>query len=748
MDDGHSRHIEKPESVVCTCPMHPEVHSSSPGTCPKCGMHLVPVEKEQDEMAHHSHEHEMKPASQMSRWERFKMSMTMTMGMEHTGVAGREMARLMELDIRQKFSFALILSLPIILYSPLGKFIFGFQPPAPIPVPWLLFLLTTPVYFYSGWIFLYSSFRALQQRTLNMSVLIATGITAAYSFSVLLTILQSADSYYEATALLITFVLFGHWLEMRSRRGTTDAIEALLQLVPPQARVLRDGKENLMPTSQVRVGDIIILKPGDRVPVDGRIVDGETAIDESLVTGESIPVAKKAGDNVIGGSINQSGSVRFEATKVGEETALAQIVKLVEAAQNSKAPGQRLADRFAQYLVVLAISAGLATFLVWFAARQTVLTALTFAISAIVIACPDALGLATPTAVAVGTGLGARHNILIKDAPTLEGVSKIRAVVFDKTGTLTEGKPRISEIATVQGLNEDEALRLVGGTEADSNHPLSRAVLEEVKRRQLQLPTKVERFENLSGLGVRASIEGKEVLVGTVKLMRQNGIDTDLLQEKIDGLVEKGETVMVLAVDGRVLAVIGAADTVRLTAKAAVSRLNQLGIETVMITGDNLATAEAVARMVGIKRVFADVLPQDKALFVKKLQDEGRVVAMVGDGVNDAPALAQADIGIAIGAGTDVAIETAKVVLMKSDPSDVLRAIKLSKATITKMKQNLFWASFYNILAIPIAAGILYPNFGIILRPEVSALLMSASSIIVATNAVLLKRTEKNLVAI
>jgi len=711
-------------------------------------MHLVPVEKEQDEMAHHSHEHEMKPTSQMSRWEQFKMSMTMTMGMEHTGVAGREMARLMELDIRQKFSFALILSVPIILYSPLGKFIFGFQPPAPIPVPWLLFLLTTPVYFYSGWIFLYSSFRALQQRTLNMSVLIATGITAAYSFSVLLTILQSADSYYEATALLITFVLFGHWLEMRSRRGTTDAIEALLQLVPPQARVLRDGKENLMPTSQVRVGDIIILKPGDRVPVDGRIVDGETAIDESLVTGESIPVAKKAGDNVIGGSINQSGSVRFEATKVGEETALAQIVKLVEAAQNSKAPGQRLADRFAQYLVVLAISAGLATFLVWFAARQTVLTALTFAISAIVIACPDALGLATPTAVAVGTGLGARHNILIKDAPTLEGVSKIRAVVFDKTGTLTEGKPRISEIATVQGLNEDEALRLVGGTEADSNHPLSRAVLEEVKRRQLQLPTKVERFENLSGLGVRASIEGKEVLVGTVKLMRQNGIDTDLLQEKIDGLVEKGETVMVLAVDGRVLAVIGAADTVRLTAKAAVSRLNQLGIETVMITGDNLATAEAVARMVGIKRVFADVLPQDKALFVKKLQDEGRVVAMVGDGVNDAPALAQADIGIAIGAGTDVAIETAKVVLMKSDPSDVLRAIKLSKATITKMKQNLFWASFYNILAIPIAAGILYPNFGIILRPEVSALLMSASSIIVATNAVLLKRTEKNLVAI
>ena len=632
-EDHSSHHHVNSGSTIYTRPMHPEVRSTSPGVCPKCGMRLVPIAMTEGGMDHH--EHAMKPGSKMSRGERFKMSMTMEMGMEHTGVAGREMARLMELDIRNKFFFALVLSVPIILYSPLGKFIFGIQPPSPIPVPWLLFLLTTPVYFYSGWIFLYSSFRALQQRTLNMSVLIATGITAAYSFSVLLTILQSADSYYEATALLITFVLFGHWLEMRSRRGTTDALEALLQLVPPQARVMRDGKETLVPTSEVQVGDIMILKPGDRVPVDGRIVEGETAIDESLVTGESLPVAKKAGDNVIGGSINQSGSVRFEATKVGDETALAQIVRLVEAAQNSKAPGQRLADRFAQYLVVLAISAGLVTFLVWFGvARQPVLTALTFAISAIVIACPDALGLATPTAVAVGTGLGARHNILIKDAPTLEGVSKIQAVVFDKTGTLTEGKPRISEIATIQDRDEDEALRLVGGAESESNHPLSTAVLEEVKRRQLQLP-RTEHFENLSGLGVKASIEGKEVLVGTVKLMKQSGIDTGPLQEKIDQFVERGETIMVLAVDGRVIAAIGAADTVRSSATVAVSRLNQLGIETALITGDNLATASVVARIVGIKRVFADVLPQDKTLFVKKPQNEGKFVAMVGDGVND-----------------------------------------------------------------------------------------------------------------
>src|SRR2546426_2229864 len=377
----HQHHMNADETIY-TCPMHAEIRSTSPGTCPKCGMTLVPVAKTEKGMEHH--QHPMNPASEMSRREKFRMSMPMTMGMEHTGVAGREMARMMDLDIRQKFFFALILSVPIILYSPLGKPIFGSQPPAPIPVPWILFLLTTPVFFYSGWIFLYSSVKALQNRTLNMSVLIAVGITAAYSFSVLLTILQSSDSYYEAAALLVTFVLFGHWMEMRSRRGTTDALDALLQLVPPQARVLRDGKETLIPTSQIQVGDIIVLKPGDRVPVDGIIVDGETAIDESLVTGESLPVAKKNGDIVIGGSINQSGSVRFEATKVGDETALAQIVKMVEAAQNSKAPGQRLADRVAQYLVVLAISAGLVTFLGWFAgARQPVLFALTFAISAI-----------------------------------------------------------------------------------------------------------------------------------------------------------------------------------------------------------------------------------------------------------------------------------------------------------------------------------------------------------------------------
>ena len=713
-------------------------------------MQLVSVASEKEGLAtQQAHAHQMGLSSEMSRWESFKMSMTMTMGMEHTGLAGREMARLMELDIRRKFFFALILSIPIILYSPLGRFVFGVQPPAPLPVPWILFILTTPVFFYSGWIFLYSSYKALQQRTLNMAVLIAVGITAAYAFSVLLTVQGSQDSYYEAAALLVTFVLFGHWMEMKSRRGTTDALQALFNLVPPQARVLRAGREELVPTSEVRIGDVIILKPGDRVPVDGKIVEGETSIDESLVTGESIPAAKKAGDEVIGGSINQSGSVRFEATKVGGDTALAQIVRLVETAQNSKAPGQRLADRFAKYLVILAIGTGLVTFLTWFLImRQPVQFALTFAISAIIIACPDALGLATPTAVAVGTGLGAKHNILIKDAPTLEQVSKIQVVVFDKTGTLTEGKPKIVDIAIIEGMSEEEALRLVGAAETESNHPLSNAVLEEVKRRKLTLPSKIEHFENLSGLGVKATVDGKELLVGTMKLMKQSGVDTATLQKQVDAFLEKGETLMLLAVDGKLSAAIGAADPIKPTAKKAMERLSELGIETAMITGDNRATAQAVAKALGIKQVFAEVLPADKADHVKRLQGGGRFVAMVGDGVNDAPALAMANIGIAIGAGTDVAIETAKVVLMKSDPADVLRAIRLSKATVSKMKQNLFWASGYNILAIPVAAGILYPGYGIVLRPEISALLMSASSIIVATNAVLLKRAERKLITI
>lgn len=725
--------------------MHPEIQQDRPGICPKCGMRLVKSSATEKHDAHSGHATGDIP--KMGLWEKFKMSMTMTMGMDHTGLAGREMARLMEIDIRNKFFFSLILTIPIILYSPLGTEFLKLNLPSPIPLPWLLFILTTPVFFYSGWIFLYSTYFALKEKILNMAVLIAVGITAAYGFSVLLTLIDSADSYYEAAAMLITFVLFGHWMEMKSRRGTTDALQALFNLVPPQARVFKDGKEIMVSTRDIQLGDIIILKPGDKVPVDGEILEGETAIDESLVTGESIPTAKKIGDQVIGGSINIAGSVKFKATKIGKDTALARIVAMVEEAQNSKAPGQRIADKFAKYLVIGAIGSGLLVFGIWyFIAGASLFVALSFAMATVVIACPDALGLATPTAVAVGTGLGAKHNILIKDAPTLEQVSKIQVIVLDKTGTLTEGKPIVTDIATADYFDANEALRLVGAAEAKSSHPLAGAVLDELKKRDLTFSESVEKFENLSGLGVKAIVDGKSVLIGTVKLMKESNIALGTLEGKINEFLERGETIMILAVDGVIKAVIGAADPIKPNAIKAVERLKALGIEIAIISGDNKMTAEKVASQIGIERVFAEVMPADKASYVKKLQGEGKFTAMVGDGVNDAPALAQADVGIAIGAGTDVAIETAKVVLMKSDPLDILRAITLSKATVRKMKQNLFWASIYNILAIPIAGGILYPNFGIMLRPEFAALLMSVSSIIVAVNAVLLKRVEKDLI--
>ncbi len=508
---------------------------------------------------------------------------------------------------------------------------------------------------------------------------------------------------------------------------------------------MRDGQEVTIPSSEVQLGDIVVLKPGDKVAVDGEVVDGATSIDESLVTGESLPVAKRPGDKVVAGSINRTGSVRFRATAVGAETTLAQIVDLVQRAQNSKAPGQRLADQAAQYLVILAVGAGIVTFVAWYAmAGAALITALTFAISAVVIACPDALGLATPTAVAVGTGIGARHNILIKDAATLEGVSRTQAIVLDKTGTLTEGKPSLTDVVATHNPGEQDLLRLVASAERGSEHPLAEAIVAGARNRGIDLVDATE-FEAVTGRGIRAVVDGRALLVGNARLMAENSIDATGLDAQMATLAEAGKTPMLVAVDGAAAGVVAVADTVKPSARQAVVALKELGIEVVMMTGDNQRTAQAVARELGIERVFAEVLPADKARYVQQLQAEGKQVAMVGDGVNDAPALAQADTGIAIGAGTDVAIETARVVLMRSDPLDVTRAIRLSQATVAKMKQNLVWASVYNVLAIPIAAGILYPGYGIMLRPEWSALLMSLSSIIVAVNAVLLKRVEADL---
>ena len=700
-------------------------------------------------MQHLGHGVDAQPISMGTKHDRMQYEMPATPA-DHGDHADHDMsdpgmAAAMERDMRNRFFVALLLTIPTVLYSPLGINLVGVRLPTfGLGENVVMLLLSTPVVFYCGWIFISGSYHSLRRRTLNMSVLIATGVLAAYLFSVLITFI-GGETFYEAAAMLVTFVLFGHWMEMRSRRGTSDALRALFDLVPPQATVIRDGEEVTIPSSEVRLGDTVVLRPGDKVPVDGEVTEGETSIDEALVTGESVPVTKRPGDAVIAGSINRSGSVRFWATAVGADTTLAQIVDLVQQAQNSKAPGQRLADRAAEYLVILAVGSGIVTFLAWyFLGDAAAITAMTFAISAVVIACPDALGLATPTAVAVSTGIGARHNILIKDAATLENVSRIDAVVLDKTGTLTEGEPSLTDVVTEDGISEEDLLRLVAPAEKNSEHPLAEAIVAGARERGIE-PGDAARFEAVAGHGIQAIVNGHTVLVGNRKLMDESAVDVWTLEERAATLAGAGKTPMFVAVDGEPSGLVAVADAIKPSARETLERLKEMGIEAVMITGDNKRTAEAVARELGIERVFAEVLPADKARYVQQLQREGKHVAMVGDGVNDAPALAQADIGIAIGAGTDVAIETAKVVLMKSDPLDVTRAVVLSKATVRKMKQNLVWASVYNVLAIPVAAGILYPTYGIMLRPEWSALLMSLSSIIVAVNAVLLKGVESDL---
>jgi len=712
---------------IYTCPMHPKVEKSEPGKCPGCGMDLILKKTD----SHSDHEVAM-PARR-------------SFGDGGTNPAT---AKQMEADMRRRFFISLLLSIPIFLYSPVGINFFGLHLPTPIPINWLLLILTTPIVFWTGSIFITGTYYSLKARKLNMAVLIATGVLAAYLFSVLLTFIRpESETFYEAAALLVTFVLFGHWMEMKSRRGTSDALRALFDLVPPKANVIRDGKEINIPSAEIVHDDIVVLRPGDKVPVDGEIVEGETSIDESLVTGESIPVAKTIGAKVVGGSVNLTGTVRCKATEVGSETVLAHIITMVETAQNSKAPGQRIADKAAAYLVVVAIGSGLAAFLGWyFVVGAGLLTALTFAISAVVIACPDALGLATPTAVAVGTGLGAKHNILIKDAATLENTSKLNAVLLDKTGTLTEGKPKVTDVIAFNGFTETEILRHEASVEAGSNHPLAKAIMEEAATRGALPLELVEKFESIAGYGLKAIINNMPILAGTEKLLVGNGISIQLdARVVLDRLANEGKTLSLLACSGKLAGVVAAADTIKPTAKKTIASLKQLGIEVAMITGDHKKVGDAVGKELDIDRVFAEVLPEDKAKYVKKLQDEGKFVAMVGDGINDAPALAQSDIGIAIGAGTDVAIETANIVLMKSDPYDIVAAIRLSKATVVKMKQNLFWAAIYNVLAIPVAAGVFYNSLGWSLRPEISALLMSASSIIVATNAVLLKSVESKL---
>jgi len=667
-----------------------------------------------------------------------------------TTAARREIKR-----VRNRFTLAIIFGALIL--------VLGFAPSF-IGKPYLLWALATPVQFWAGLRFYRGAWGALRHRTADMNTLIAVGTSAAYFYSVVAILFPSLfvaagrepSLYFDTAALIIGLILLGRFLEARARGQTSEAIKKLIGMQPKTALVIRDGEEREIPVEDVQVGDLILVRPGERVPVDGIIRQGYSSIDESMITGESIPVEKKAGDEVIGATINKTGSFQFEATKVGKDTALAHIIRMVEEAQGSKAPIQRLADVIASYFVPTVIGIAIATFIIWYFLGPA--PAFTFAllnfVAVLIIACPCALGLATPTAIMVGTGKGAENGVLIRSAEALERSHKISAVLLDKTGTLTRGEPKVTDIISVPSSSQEEILQLAASAEHGSEHPLGEAIVKAASEKKLKLSPASD-FNAVPGHGIEALVEDKKLLLGNLKLIKDRGLSLNGLEEEANRLWEKGKTVMFIALDSQVVGIIAVADTIKPNAKEALEEIHKMGVETVMLTGDNQRTAEAIAQEVGVDRILAEVLPEHKAQEVKKLQEEGKVVAMVGDGINDAPALAQADIGIAIGTGTDVAMETGDITLISGDLTGIVTAISLSKRTMRTIKQNLFWAFAYNTALIPVAAGVLYLVFrqsGVpsglhfilgdygFLNPILAAAAMAASSLTVVSNSLRLRR--------
>jgi len=635
-------------------------------------------------------------------------------------------------ELKKLLAVSSILSIPTLV---LGMFLMEF----PFRLQ-ILFLLATPVQFYVGWRFYKGAWASLKNGTASMDTLIALGTSAAYFYSVASILFPSyvQEQYFETGAVLITLVILGKYLEAVAKGKTSEALRKLMELSPKSARIIRDGKEMEIETGKVIAGDIIIVRPGEKIPVDGEVIEGHSSVDESMITGESIPVEKKIGDNVIGASMNKNGVLKLRATKVGEDGALSQIVKVVEEAQGSKATIQTFADQVSGIFVPAVIAIAILSFLFWLLILgKSFSFALVIGVSVLVIACPCALGLATPTAIMVGTGIGAQKGILIKNAETLELMDKVKAVVFDKTGTITEGKPRVTDFISIGNQKErSHLLDMIYSVENNSEHPLAGAIVEYAKERNANL-VKVEEFNSTAGVGVNAKINKEKIYIGKAEKNEEKEV-----MERMHLLREEGKTVIVAKIDGKVNGIIGVADTIRETSRSAVEELKRMRMEVWMITGDNEKTALAIAKQAGISNVFSEVLPNQKAEYVKKLQDEGKRVVMVGDGINDAPALAQADIGIAMGSGTDVALEAGSVALMRNDPMDVPRALKLGRATIAKIKQNMFLSLIYNILGIPIAAGVLYPSFGILLSPIIAGGAMALSSVSVVTNALTLRLIE------
>ncbi|MBS3805058.1 MAG: cadmium-translocating P-type ATPase [Oleiphilaceae bacterium] len=700
------------EGTMYICPMHPEIRQQGPGDCPICGMALEPEQASMEEG----------PSSELK-------------------------------DMTRRFWIGAVLALPVLVLEMGGHLINLDQIVSPQMSNWIQLFLATPVVLWCGWPFFVRGWKSVVSRNLNMFTLIAIGTGVALLYSLVATVAPqvfpdafrqedgSVPVYFEAAAVIVVLVLLGQVLELRAREKTSGAIKALLDLAPATARKLDDeGNESDVSLDQVAVGDRLRVRPGDKVPLDGEVLEGSSNIDESMVTGEPLAVGKKQGDQVIGGSINQQGSFIMRADKVGRDTMLSQIVQMVAKAQRSRAPIQGLADKVASWFVPAVIIVAVIAFIVWsiVGPNPPMVFGLIAAVSVLIIACPCALGLATPMSIMVGVGRGAQSGVLIRDAEALERMEKVDTVVVDKTGTLTEGKPQVTKLVPAESFSEDDLMRFVGGLEKGSEHPLAHAILEKAKAMDLKLPD-AEGFDSPNGKGVTGRIDGQAVLVGNRLLMESERVDTSDFEDEADQLREDGATVIFAAIDGQVLGLLAIADPVKETTEAAISALQKEGVRVVMITGDNRTSAEAVARRLHIDEVEAEVLPEDKGKIVQRLKDEGRVVAMAGDGVNDAPALATADVGVAMGSGTDVAIESAGITLLRGDLMGIVEARRLSLATMRNIRQNLFFAFVYNSAGVPIAAGVLYPFAGILLSPIFAAAAMSLSSVSVVANALRLR---------
>ena len=737
--------------AVYTCPMHPEVRQPEPGNCPKCGMTLEPVTPVAIPASAAEYTCPMHPEIVRDKPGSCPIC---GMALEPRNAVAEDNAELN--DMTRRFWVSAALALPVFLMATVADLLPRLMPESisMLVLQWIEFTLATPVVLWAGWPIFRRGYESVVNRSLNMFTLIALGVGVAWIYSVVAMLFpgifppamrsmgETVPVYFEAAAVIMALVLLGQVMELRARSQTSAAIKLLLGLAPKTARIVRSkGNEEDIPLEQVQPNDVLRVRPGEKVPVDGVVLEGTSALDESMVTGESIPVEKTAGARLIGATVNGTGSLLMRAERVGADTLLAQIVHMVSEAQRSRAPIQRLADVTAGYFVPAVIGIALATLAVWgiLGPEPRLAHAIINAVAVLIIACPCALGLATPMSIMVGTGRGAQAGVLIKNAEALETMEKVNTLVVDKTGTLTEGKPKLTSVVALAGFVEAEVLRLGASLERASEHPLAAAIVNGARGKNIAL-TAVSEFRSITGKGVMGTVEGRMVALGNLKLFEELHIEAGDLPARAETLRSDGQTVMLLAIDGKAAGLIGVADPVKESTAEAIRALHEEGVQVIMLTGDNRITAEAVAKKLGIDRIEAEVLPEQKSAIVKQLQAEGLIVAMAGDGINDAPALAQAQVGIAMGTGTDVAMESAGITLVKGDLRGIVRALRLSRATMHNIRQNLFFAFIYNVLGIPVAAGVLYPFFGLLLSPIIAAAAMSFSSVSVITNALRLRR--------